>query len=332
MSRHKLKDLGAKLKIGDKPARIGKTRQEDSKPSLRAVSKLAPVLTKQVKHEDDFDSGSQVLDVSRDDEHSHGQSYINANVSDEAVPSLISADHDSTSVTGPRLTDESIRDFLKPDKKGKRDDDNESLSIKTAGRGTTRSSRRTDYEEDFEEDFESILSTQDDIRPSRQNRPSSATGRVRRSPDEIAAESVPKQSIVRLIKSSNLQSAGAELVDGVRELMLEFTRTVLQQCADEKRLVNAQALHRFMATYIPNEETDLNEDIVLSSPHFERLIRPICEEFGYIIKRDTFYLLHLFVETIMVKILQGSDMVADAANRKRVCAKDVLVAYSIYMM
>lgn len=335
MSRHKLKDLAKQLKIGEKQPRIARSKQEEPKATLRAVSKLQPQLAQaapskqsHLSFDREDEDVSQVLDLTHSSEH--GDIGIDST-------QTVFEESSATNESGPRLTEEGLRDFMKPDKKGRKEDDLHSVK---ASRPSRRQTSSDQYDDDFEDDNESLFSEQS-VQEERRNvpRPTSATGRTRRAPEDNGvsersgggSESVPKLSIVKLIKSSNLQSAGAELVDAVRELILQFTRTVLEKCADN-RLINAANLHRYMSTYIENEEKDLNNDIVIATAHFERLIRPICEEHGYVIKRDTFYLLHLFVETVMVKILQASDMVADAANRKRVCAKDVLVAFSIYMM
>ena len=85
-------------------------------------------------------------------------------------------------------------------------------------------------------------------------------------------ETVPRQSIIRLIRSSQLNSAGAELVDAVKELIVEFTKTIFESTVDQQRIISASNLHKYMATFVPNEDKDLNNDVVISPVHFERLI------------------------------------------------------------
>jgi histone H3/H4 len=332
MSRQRLAELSKKLNVGQKPARAPRpTKAEAAKKanegSFRSFSKLS---TKQ-----------QDMLAPEDDDMLSDLSYIHQTPSADDKSMFIDMDH--APVSGPQLTDESFEQFeselpAKPV---------ESAPKKTATRGrqpvakpVEENSAMSSFDDEYvdDDDNDSIVSIPVE-------RPASAKGKNRTAPSVTpmqeqpvrmnryeTSETVPRQAIIRLIRSSNLSSAGAELVDAVKELVVEFTKTVLTEVADPQRQITSTNLHRYIGFFIKNEENDMNQDVVLSPGHFQRLIQPICNEERYVIKRDSFYLLHLFVETVIVKILQGSDMVADAAKRQRVSAKDVLVAYSIYMM
>ncbi len=331
MSRQRIGDLSKKLGLKEKPAKIAAKKTE----------------TPAKKAEPNYKFQSRVKASSQD------ENVIDLTDQEMEVPSLIASDEtvqpsSSDKLYQASLTQEALDDFQL---ESEHHFDDETASVqsfmkdppprpKTAGPKRTASRVQ-------EEDEESVMSFQkaksgednyseDAIRSlpgsSRDLPPVVKPSRTAPRETIDRGETVPRQSIIRLIRSSQLNSAGAELVDAVKELIVEFTKTVLESTVDQQRVISANNLHKYMATFVPNEDKDLNNDVVISPVHFERLIRPIVEENKYIVKRDTFFLLHLFVETVMIKVLQGSDMVADAAKRQRVSAKDVLVSYSIYMM
>ena len=333
MSRQRIGDLSKKLGLKEKPAKIAAKKTETSSK----------------KAEPNYKFQSRVKASSSD------ENIVDLTHQETEIPDLIPMDFSNQTVQ-PSLTQEELEDFsLESEHQSRQDDETSSIHSfmkdppsRPKSAGPKRPSRVRD------EDEESVMSFQEPRRSSsseeQQNRYSEDAVRsvptssrdlppvVKQSrasaPRETIdrGETVPRQSIIRLIRSSQLNSAGAELVDAVKELIVEFTKTIFESTVDQQRIISASNLHKYMATFVPNEDKDLNNDVVISPVHFERLIRPIVEENKYVVKRDTFFLLHLFVETVMIKVLQGSDMVADAAKRQRVSAKDVLVSYSIYMM
>jgi histone H3/H4 len=300
MSRHKVGDLSKKLGLKEKPAKIGTKKMETNGKKTETNFKFQS----RVKNTEDneFELEHNVMDLSNQEIE---------------VPSLIPAD----SSLQPQLTEESLQDFDFEHQPSKQDDETSSVqSFVISHRPKSAGPKRPIAPKQEDDDISELPPVN---KPSRTTAPRETIDR---------SETVPRQSIIRLIRSSQLNSAGAELVDAVKELIVEFSKTVFESVVDSQRIISASNLHKYMGTFIANEDKDLNNDVIISPVHFERLIRPIIEENKYILKRDTFFLLHLFVETVMIKVLQGSDMVADAAKRQRVSAKDVLVSYSIYMM
>jgi histone H3/H4 len=333
MSRQRIGDLSKKLGLKEKPIKISTKKSELTSKHAEPNYKFQSRVKASVQDEHISDFGHQ------ETEHH------------DLIPS------DSSNQTiQPSLTQEELEDFsLENEHQNHQDDETSSIhsfmkdprrevSTEETSRHKTAIPKRS-YASDLSnrgsrvrnDDEESVMSFQDKLsyeeEPIR-HLPSVAkpvrASAIRETIDR--GETVPRQAIIRLIRSSNLNSAGADLVDAVKELIVEFTKTVFESTVDPQHIVSASNLHKYIATFIHNEDKDLNNDVIISPGHFERLIRPIIDEKKYIVKRDTFFLLHLFVETILIKVLQGSDMVADAAKRQRVSAKDVLVSYSIYMM
>ena len=337
MSRQRIGDLSKKLGLKEKPAKITAKKSETSSKKAEPNYKFQSRVKASSPDEN-------IVDLTHQDTLYASRSAV----MDTEIPDLIPTDQS----VHPSLSQEELEDFsLESEHQSRQDDETSSIH------SFMKDPRRSFSEEDApsrpksagpkrppprnrDEDEESVMSFQeqshkyseDAVRSSRDLPP--VVKQSRAAPRETIdrGETVPRQSIIRLIRSSQLNSAGAELVDAVKELIVEFTKTIFESTVDQQRIVSASNLHKYMATFVPNEDKDLNNDVVISPVHFERLIRPIVEENKYVVKRDTFFLLHLFVETVMIKVLQGSDMVADAAKRQRVSAKDVLVSYSIYMM
>lgn len=326
MSRQRIGDLSKKLGLKEKPAKIAvkkaDTSSKKAEPNYKFQSRVKP--------------------------SSQEENIVDFTSQEHEVPDLIPSDSlFSTQTVQPSLSHENLEDFqLESEYQNRQDDETSSIHSfmkdprkmssgdEPSGQGSisarpkSAGPKRTTPSRVRDEDEESVMSLlpEEDARPPVVKKSSAPRETIDRG------ETVPRQSIIRLIRSSQLNSAGAELVDAVKELIVEFTKTIFESTVDPQRVISANNLHKYMATFVPNEDKDLNNDVVISPVHFERLIRPIIEENKYIVKRDTFFLLHLFVETVMIKVLQGSDMVADAAKRQRVSAKDVLVSYSIYMM
>ena len=333
MSRQRIGDLSKKLGLKEKPAKIAAKKTETSskkaEPNYKFQSRVKA-----------SSSSDKPLRASSD------ENIVDLTHQETEIPDLIPMDFSNQTVQ-PSLTQEELEDFsLESEHQSRQDDETSSIHSfmkdppsRPKSAGPKRPSRVRDEDEESvmsfqeqnhkysEDTVRSVPTSSRDLPPVvKQSRSSAPRETIDRG------ETVPRQSIIRLIRSSQLNSAGAELVDAVKELIVEFTKTIFESTVDQQRIISASNLHKYMTTFVPNEDKDLNNDVVISPVHFERLIRPIVEENKYVVKRDTFFLLHLFVETVMIKVLQGSDMVADAAKRQRVSAKDVLVSYSIYMM
>lgn len=161
------------------------------------------------------------------------------------------------------------------------------------------------------------------------NNESQIRNRLGRSPKE--EETVPKQTIINLIKKCELTSAGADLIETIKKLIITFTENVLLSVANSQKLIMVDNLRKYINKFIENEDTDLDENIIISDNQYEKLIRPICLAGNLTIKKDTFYLLHVFVETIICKIIKASDMIAEVSKRQRVSPSDISIAYEIYM-
>lgn len=144
--------------------------------------------------------------------------------------------------------------------------------------------------------------------------------------------SLSKQAIIRLIKSSKVPSANSNVIDAIKEIIPTFSEKILNEICKEGEICTSDKVNQAISKYIKDEEKELNQEPFITAIQFDRLIRPILNERKNSFKRDAFYYFHLFIESMMVKFLVAADMIAEANRRQRIDAKDVSVAYMIFTM
>ena len=62
------------------------------------------------------------------------------------------------------------------------------------------------------------------------------------------------------------------------------------------------------------------------------MISEVLKSFGCTIRPECVYVLQTFVESLLVKMLNGAELVREASKRKRVFATDLLISYQIHKM
>jgi hypothetical protein len=58
----------------------------------------------------------------------------------------------------------------------------------------------------------------------------------------------------------------------------------------------------------------------------------LCEKEKVKMKRETLYLIQIYTEAVMMKIVEGAVMVSENARRNRVLDKDLATSYRIYIL
>jgi histone H3/H4 len=149
---------------------------------------------------------------------------------------------------------------------------------------------------------------------------------------EEDANTLNKQAIIRLIKSSKVPSANSNVIDAIKEIIPTFAEKVLTEVCKDGEICTSDKVNAAISRYIKDEEKELNQEPFISAVQFDRLIRPMLNSHKISFKRDAFYYFHLFIESMMVKFLISADMIAEANRRQRIDAKDVSVAYMIFTM
>jgi hypothetical protein len=75
-----------------------------------------------------------------------------------------------------------------------------------------------------------------------------------------------------------------------------------------------------------------NSDLVFPQSNFYKFILSILHESKVSIKPEYLFVLQMYIEFIIVKMLNGAELVKEGSKRKRVFATDLLISYQIYRM
>ena len=184
--------------------------------------------------------------------------------------------------------------------------------------------KQVQYDEDIETPRNKVKDDKVQLSQSRDR------GRPKVNKEEmVGKEAINKQMFIRLLRQSKIQSISGDVIDAIKEVMIDILVDVCKYC---KESITNDKLRNYMLFYLKNEEEELPEEITLPQINFERFCKAICEENQTVIKRDSIYLLQLFTEAIIIKVLSAADMVAGASKRSRVNGTDLLVAFSIYTL
>ena len=149
---------------------------------------------------------------------------------------------------------------------------------------------------------------------------------------ESGKSEIGKTNFLRLIKAAGVPSANANVMEAVREIVPDFFNRICDTFLPNEQTVDINKVNQIISRYIRDEEKELIQEASLTTSQFQGLIADVCASRGLVCKRDAIYMLHLFLESMIHKFLQGADMIAEANRRQRIDAKDVSVAYMIYTM
>jgi histone H3/H4 len=161
------------------------------------------------------------------------------------------------------------------------------------------------------------------------------TAQIKRAPlvrQPKSLDEIGKNDFMRLLKAANITSATSDVLDAIKEIIPDFVTRCLSGVAREDKNITSSKIDSLIVKYLTNGESDVVESICLPTSQVEKLIKPIFIENGYIIKRDGIYMLHHFIESFLVKVLQSADIIAEAGKRTRICGRDLSVAYTIRML
>jgi hypothetical protein len=109
---------------------------------------------------------------------------------------------------------------------------------------------------------------------------------------------------------------------------------MFEQFAEPDRTVMAEAtdVKTYMSFYLEDEDKELPQELNLPTRDIEKGIMSICDKFKIRIRKDVVYLVHMFAECILLKIIKGALLINDLGRTKRLGGKEIRVAYKIYMM
>jgi len=116
--------------------------------------------------------------------------------------------------------------------------------------------------------------------------------------------------------------------------MNTFLINMFEQFSDEGKPVVAESndIKAFMSFYLEDEDKELPKELFLPNREVEKGMMEICDKFKVRVRKDVIYLVHLFVECILSKVIKGALMINDLGKAKRLSGKEIRTSYKIYMM
>ena len=88
----------------------------------------------------------------------------------------------------------------------------------------------------------------------------------------------------------------------------------------------------YIGLFIEDEDKEMVNDLILPSKDIELAINNISDRYNVKIKKDVIYLVHMFLESILAKVIDGAKMINEMCKTKRLSGKEIKTAYKIYML
>jgi histone H3/H4 len=146
-----------------------------------------------------------------------------------------------------------------------------------------------------------------------------------------AFDEIPRAAFLKLIKNGGAQSVSSEAADEIRDILQDFVENMFEYLTESNSSIETRDIKDFMNGYIHDEE-DLPRELVIKQTEFERSISKLCDKFKTRIRRDSMYVIQLFSEAIIYKVVEGGMMVMTQCRQQRLSDKHLATAYKIYML
>ena len=151
-------------------------------------------------------------------------------------------------------------------------------------------------------------------------------------PEELDLfKDVARGSFLKLIRQAGAKSVSSDAAEELRDIMQDFILNMFTILAEETDTFTTDLIRKYMEGYI-REESELVKQVTVSRGSFEKAIIELCQTEKVKMKRETVYVIQIYVETIMMKIVEGGILVAENSRRQRVLDKDLGTSYRIYIL
>jgi histone H3/H4 len=123
-------------------------------------------------------------------------------------------------------------------------------------------------------------------------------------------------------------------VDEMRDVLQDFTVHMFELFSEGDKIIVAERddVKAYIALFIEDEDKEMINELILPSKDIERAIINISEKYNVRIKKDVIYLVHMFLESVLAKIIDGAKMINEIGKTKRLSGKELKTAYKIYML
>ena len=136
---------------------------------------------------------------------------------------------------------------------------------------------------------------------------------------------------VKLINRSTCKALCKDVIEGCKDLTEEMIKELCEEYK-EKEIITLQDVKIFIEKNLKDKSTDLVTDCVFPQNIFMKVIQEVLDNNNKKIEVDSVYRLQVYTESLLIKILNGAELIKEASKRKRVFATDLLICYQIYKM
>ncbi len=144
---------------------------------------------------------------------------------------------------------------------------------------------------------------------------------------------MPKKELLKLIKESGVTSISGDSTEAVKLVMYKFLTYVFEQLIEnDSSSIETYHIKTFMSFYIEDEDRELPQELIIPSQYFQRGISELCNKLKCQVRREAIYVLGLFTECILRKIIKGANIIGQSSNRQRIKGKDIETSYQVYML
>ena len=145
---------------------------------------------------------------------------------------------------------------------------------------------------------------------------------------------LPKKYILQSIKNRDVDTISADCVDEIKDILQDFTSHMFELFSEGDKVVIAERddVKAYIGLFIEDEDKEMVNDLILPSKDIELAINNISDIYNVKIKKDVIYIVHMFLESILVKVIDGAKLINEMCKTKRLSGKEVKTAYKIYML
>ncbi len=137
--------------------------------------------------------------------------------------------------------------------------------------------------------------------------------------------------MVRLLKASGVGGLFADAIESSKEILQQIIEELCAQTTTG--VINIDLVNKNINRHFKNGENDLPEDVYISPSTWDRYAKTITDKKGGItIRRDASFLLQLYCEGYLLKMVKAAEMVAASSKRGRISGGDLAIAFHIYTM
>ncbi len=123
-------------------------------------------------------------------------------------------------------------------------------------------------------------------------------------------------------------------MDEIKDILQDFTTHMFELFSDGDKVVIAERddIKSYISLFIEDDDKEMVDELTLPSKDIENAINNISDRYNVKIKKDVVYLVHMFLESILVKVITGAKLINDMSKTKRISGKELRTSYKIYML